>query len=170
MRTRTLVTGMLLAVVSVLASAGPAAAAGPTRVFREGTRVIAASSETCPFDIVSHFEGTFLFFEYPDGATKVTVASVFVTWSNPISGASLTTPLAGPVIVSAPNIDGTVTVTIPGNDGRFVATGEGIVFGAIGRLVYLADADDPTLTPIEILATDGIQDASPFPAVCEPLS
>ena len=170
MRARMVVTGMLLAVVSVFAGAGSAAAAGPTRVFREGTRVIAASPETCPFDIVSHFEGTFLFFEYPDGATKVTVASVFVTWSNPISGASLTTPLAGPVIVSAPHPDGTVTVTIPGNDGRFIATGEGIVFGAIGRLVYLADADDPTLTPIEILASDGIQDPSPFPAVCEPLS
>ena len=70
MRTRTLLTGTLLAVVSVLATAGPAAAAGPTRVFREGTRVIAASPETCPFDIVSHFEGTFLFFEYPDGATR----------------------------------------------------------------------------------------------------
>jgi hypothetical protein len=170
MRTRRLVTGMLLAIVSIFSIAGPAAATGPTRVFREGTRVIAASPETCPFDIVSHFEGTFLFFEYPDGSTKVTVASVFVTWSNPISDASLTTPLAGPVIVSAPNPDGTVTVTIPGNDGGFIATGEGIIFGSIGHLVYLADADDPTLTPIEILAADGIQDPSPFPAVCDPLS
>ena len=170
MRGRTVVTGMLLAVVSIFAIAGPAAAAGPTRVFREGTRVIAASPQTCPFDIVSHFEGTFLFFTYPDGSTKVTVASVFVTWSNPLSGASLTTPLAGPVIVSAPTPDGMVTVTIPGNDGRFIATGQGVIFGAIGRLVYLADADDPTLTPIEILSSSGIQDPSPFPAVCEPLS
>jgi hypothetical protein len=92
------VRGMLLAIILVLGSAGSAVATAPTRLFREGTRVIAASPETCPFDIVSHFEGTFLFFEYPDGSTKVT--SVFVTWSNPISGASLTTPLAGPVIVS----------------------------------------------------------------------
>jgi hypothetical protein len=169
-RRRMVFMGLLLGMASVFAIADQAAATGPTRLFREGTRVIAASPETCLFDIVSHFEGTFLFFEYPDGATKVTVASVFVTWSNPISGASLTTPLAGPVIVSAPNPDGTVTVTIPGNDGRFIATGGGIIFGTVGRLVYLADADDPTLTPIEILATRGIQDPSPFPAVCEPLS
>jgi hypothetical protein len=76
--TRTVLT---IATVCVFAGvfAPPALGAGPERVFLEGTRVIAASPDTCPFDITSHFDGTFLFFNYPDGSSKITVASVFVT-------------------------------------------------------------------------------------------
>lgn len=151
------------------AFASPALGAGPERVFLEGTRVIAASPDTCPFDITSHFDGTFLFFNYKDGSSKITVASVFVTYTNPLSGKSLTTPLAGPFMVSAPNAEGLVTVTIPGNDGAFHVPGQGVIFASVGLLVYLADPSDPS-TPIEILEANGIQDPSPFPAVCDPLS
>jgi hypothetical protein len=143
---------------------------GPVRVHVDSIHVISAGPDTCPFDITSHVSGTFLFFAYPDGSSKITVADVFVTYSNPLSGASLTTPLAGPFKVSAPNPDGTVTVTIPGNDGAFHVPGQGVIFGSVGLLVYLADPNDPNLAPILILEARGIQDPSPFPAVCEPLA
>jgi hypothetical protein len=161
----------LLAVAAALVVTAPSArATGPVRVAVDSTRVIAPGPDTCPFAIVSHVRGTFLFFEYPDGSSKITVAGVFVTWSNPLSGASLATPLAGPFIVSAPNPDGTVTVTIPGNDGRFVVPGGGVIFANVGLLVYLADPNDPSLTPLVILQASGIQDPSPFPAVCDALA
>jgi hypothetical protein len=147
----------------------PASAAGPARVKVDSTRVIAASPQTCPFNITSHVSGTFLFFNYPDGSSKVTVASVFVTYSNPVSGKSLTTVLAGPFMVSAPHPDGTVTVTITGNDGAFHVPGQGVIFASVGRLVYLADPTDPN-TPLVILQSTGIQDSSPFPVVCGALA
>jgi hypothetical protein len=156
------------AVLALVAT--PALAAGPTRVALDSTRVIAASPQTCPFDITSHFSGTFLFFSYPDGSSKVTVASVFVTYSNPVSGKSLTTPLAGPVKVSAPHPDGTVTVTINGNDGAFHVPGQGVIFADVGHFVFLADANDPSQTPLVILQSSGIQDSSAFPAVCSALA
>jgi hypothetical protein len=166
---RTRVVAVMAMTVAVLGSGTPAGAAGPVREFVEFSRVIATSPQTCPFDFVVHLSGTFQTFTYPDGSTKVTVAAVFLSYTNPVSGASLTTPLAGPFMVSAPDADGFVTVTIPGNDGRFVVPGEGVIFAGVGLLVYLADPDD-TNTPIEIVAARGIQDPSVFPAVCGPLS
>lgn len=149
--------------------AGPAAAVSPVRVPFESTRTIAASPGTCPFAITSHASGTYLFFNYADGSQKITVADFFITWSNPLSGRSLTTALAGPFMTSVPNGDGTVTVTVNGNDGIFAAPGMGVVYGAVGRLVYIADATD-TSTPLVILQSSGIQDPSPFPVVCSALA
>jgi hypothetical protein len=160
----------ILSGAAVIALASPALAAGPTRVHLDSTRVIAASPQTCPFDITSHFSGTFMFFNYPDGSSKVTVADVFVTYTNPVSGKSLTTPLAGPVKVSAPHPDGTVTVTINGNDGAFHAPGEGVIFADVGHFVFLADANDPSQTPLVILQFSGIQDPSPLSAGCSALA
>ncbi|MEA2507925.1 MAG: hypothetical protein QOG21_7 [Actinomycetota bacterium] len=160
----------VLAGTAVLALTAPALAAGPTRVHLDSTRVIAASPQTCPFDITSHFSGTFMFFNYPDGRSKVTVADVFVTYTNPVSGKSLTTPLAGPVKVSAPHPDGTVTVTINGNDGAFHVPGQGVIFADVGHFVFLADANDPSQTPLVVLQSSGIQDPSPFPGICSALA
>ena len=100
--------------------------------------------------------------------TIVTVHDFHITWSNPPTGKTLTSPLAGPFIIE-PNDEGTVTVTINGNDGRFVVPGEGIVFGAVGRLVYVADAGD-VFTPLGVLQSTGHQDAGPFPRVCAGLA
>ncbi|TMK34316.1 MAG: hypothetical protein E6G58_11915 [Actinobacteria bacterium] len=160
---------LVTAGASLAVLAGPAAAAGPVRVPFESTRIIAAGPDTCPFAITSHVSGTFLVFNHADGSQKVTVADFFVTWSNPLSGLSMTTALAGPFITSAPNGDGTVTVTIDGNDGIFVAPGQGVIYGAVGRLVYIADESDPT-TPLVLLQSSGIQDPSPFPSVCSALA
>jgi len=78
------------------------------------------------------------------------------------------TRLAGPFVVE-PNGDGTVTVTINGNDGHLTAPGQGQIFAAVGRLVYIADAADP-FTPLTIVQSTGQQDPSQFPATCEGLS
>jgi len=163
--------GMLVgAVALVLAAASSAVADAPTVTITpwERTRVIAASPETCPFDVVVHSEGTFREAVFSSGRDVTTVEDFHLTWSNPASGKSLASPLAGPFVVE-PNGDGTVTVTIDGNNGRFVAPGFGLLFADVGRLVYVADPSDLS-TPLQILQSTGHQDANPFPAVCAALS
>ena len=123
----------------------------------------------CPFAFTFHTEGTFRETVYSSGKDVTHAVSFSVTYTNPANGKTLVTRLAGPVIVE-PNGDGTVTVTINGNDGHLTAPGEGTIFAAVGKLVYLAAAGDPTLTPITILKSTGQQDPSQFPATCEGLS
>src|SRR5262245_29964818 len=148
-----------------------ATAAGPTVTITpfDRTRTIAASPDTCPFAIVVHSTGTFRQAAYSDGTVKTTVRDFHIAWTNPDSGKVLTSVLGGPQIVE-PNGDGTVTVTVNGNDAHFTAPGFGTVFADVGHLVYLAAADDPTLTPIAIVKSTGHQDTSLFPAVCAPLA
>ena len=62
-----------------------------------------------------------------------------------------------------------VTVTIDSSDGIFVAPGQGVIYGVVGRLVSITDESDPT-TRLVILQSNGIQDPSPFPAVCSALA
>ena len=163
--------GMLVGLVAlVLAAASTAAADAPTVTITpfERTRVIAASPETCPFDIVVHSTGTFREAVFSSGRDVTTVEDFHLTWPNPVSGKSLASPLAGPFIAE-PNGDGTVTVTINGNDGRFTAPGFGLLFADVGRIVYIADASDLN-TPLQILQSTGHQDASPFPQICAALA
>jgi hypothetical protein len=161
----------LAAVVLVVANA--AVAAPPEKVTTEfdRTRVIAASPETCPFDIQVQSQGIRNDWTFTDNEgnvvrTMTMLNSFKVAWTNLENGRSLTTPLAGPVIVE-PRPDGTVIVYVNGNDGHFVEPGEGPVFSAVGRLVYRAHPD--TLEPIEVLQASGRQDPAVFPAVCEGL-
>jgi hypothetical protein len=163
--------GILLGLlVLVLGGASTAVADAPTVTLTpfERTRVIAASADTCLFDIVVHSQGTFREAVYSSGRDVTTVEDFHLTWSNPLSGKSLASPLAGPFIAE-PNGDGTVTVTINGNDGRFTAPGFGLLFADVGRIVYIADASDLN-TPLEILQSTGHQDASPFPQICAALA
>jgi hypothetical protein len=158
--------------VSLLALAGATAAtaAAPTVVETQvdRTRVLAASPDTCPFDIVIHSSGVRRDTTFSDGRATILLHDFFVTYTNPVSGKSVTTPLAGPVIIE-PNGDGTVTVTVNGNDGGFVQPGEGLIFGDLGRLVFIADESDP-FTPLQVLQSTGHQDPTPFPAVCAALA
>lgn len=164
---RTLVyAGALLA----LAAAGAASAGKPvvTETTVNRTRVLAASPTTCPFDFVIHTEGGVRQTSFSDGRVVTMLHDFHVTYTNPVSGRSVSTPLAGPFIVE-PNADGTVTVTINGNDGRFTDEGQGLVFGSLGRLIYIADPAD-VFTPLEILKATGHQDTELFPAVCSALA
>ena len=163
--------GMLVGLVTlVLAATSTAIADAPTVTLTpfERTCVVHASPDTCPFDIVVHSEGTFREAVYSSGRDVTTVEDFHLTWSNPASGKSLASPLAGPFIAE-PNGDGTVTVTINGNNGRFTAPGYGVLFADVGRLVYVADPSDLN-TPLQILQSTGHQDASPFPQICAALA
>ena len=105
---------------------------------------------------------------FSSGKTVTHAVSFSVTYTNPANGKTLVTKLGGPIIVK-PNGDGTVTVTINGNDGHLTAPGQGSIFAAVGKLVWIADAADP-FTPLEIVKSTGQQDASQFPATCEGLA
>ena len=62
-----------------------------------------------------------------------------------------------------------MTVTINGNNRRFVAPGFGLLFADVGRLVYIADPSDLS-TPLQVLQSTGHQDVSPFPQICAALT
>jgi hypothetical protein len=158
------VAALALTITPVALAAQPVVTITPF----DRTRTIAASAETCAFPIIVHSEGTLRETVFESGRVMTTVSNFHISWTNPESGKSVTSVLGGPVIIE-PNGDGTVTVTINGNDGLFAAPGIGIFFGAVGHLVYIANADDP-LTPLVVLQSTGHQDASPFPAVCEALA
>jgi hypothetical protein len=147
-----------------------ASAARPTVTITpwDRTRTLAAGPAACPFPIVIHSSGTFRETVFSSGRDVTTVSDFHITYSNPASGRSLTSVLAGPVIVE-PNGDGTVTVTVNGNDGLFTGPGYSFLFGDVGHLVYIAAADD-LATPLVIFQSSGHQDPSPFPAVCPALA
>jgi hypothetical protein len=135
---------------------------------------IAAGPDTCPFDIVAHVEGTRVVTDFTDqgGALVrrvIHLRSFKITYTNPLSGKSLSTPLAGPAI-GEPQADGTWLVTVPGNDGRFVVPGQGLVFANVGLRIGLRVGMFPPATIQEIVKSVGIQDESEFPAVCSGLA
>jgi hypothetical protein len=164
---RTLISVSILALAAGVTAA---TAAGPTvtETQVDRTRVIHASPGTCPFDFVVHTQGIVRESVYQNGRDVTILHDFTVTYTNPVNGKSVRTVLAGPFVVE-PNPDGTITVTIDGNDGLFTIPGQGIVFGDVGRLVYIASPDDP-FTPLQILQSTGRQDATPFPAVCSGLA
>jgi hypothetical protein len=166
-KVRTLISVSILALA---AGVGAASAAAPTVVETQvdRTRVIGASPDFCAFDFVVHTEGVRRDTTFSDGRVVTILHDFTVTYTNPVSGRSVRTVLAGPFEVE-PNADGTITVTIDGNDGLFTIPGEGIVFGDVGRLVYVASADDP-FTPLQVLQSTGHEDPTPFPAVCAGLA
>jgi hypothetical protein len=168
---------LVAAVVGALAFAGVATAGAPTTVSFDvnRTRVIPASITGCGFDVVRHVQGTYYVttFYNSDGsfAREVDRVSNFtVTETNPLTGRSLTSVLAGPFIVE-PYGPGTVKVTIPGNDGHLTAPGQGVIWSNVGLLVYIADAADP-FTPVEILSVSGLYTGldGPYPEACAALA
>ncbi|HEX6701212.1 MAG TPA: hypothetical protein VF101_10820 [Gaiellaceae bacterium] len=163
---KTLRTLVSISILTLALGAANATAAAPTvtETHVDRTRVVAANPDTCPFDFVVHSEGFRRDTLFSDGRSTILLHDFTVTYTNPAAGKSVRSVLAGPVIVE-PNADGTITVIVDGNDGLFTIPGEGIVFGDVGRLVYVASPDDP-FTPLEILQSTGHQDPSPFPAVC----
>ena len=82
--------GMLIGLVTLaLCAASTAVADAPTVTLTpfERTRVIPASAETCPFDIVVHSAGTFREAVYSSGRDVTTVEDFHLTWSNPVAPA-----------------------------------------------------------------------------------
>jgi hypothetical protein len=164
---RTLISVSILALGAGVTAA---TAAGPTvtETQIDRTRVIHASPSTCPFDFVVHTQGVRRDSVFPDGHVVTILHDFTVTYTNPVSGKSVRTVLAGPEKIES-NPDGTITVTVNGNNGLFTIPGQGVVFADVGRLVYVASPDDP-FTPLSIVQQSGRQDATPFPAVCSGLA
>jgi len=172
---------VLAAVVAgALLLTGVASAIAPTTVSFEvnRTRVIPASVTGCGFDVVRHVEGTYYIttFYNADGsfAREVDRVSDYkITDTNPATGTSVTSVLAGPFVIE-PYGDGTVKVTIAGNDGHLTAPGDGVIWSNVGLLVYIADASDP-FTPLEILSVSGLYTDinelnGPYPEACAALA
>src|SRR5262245_17150070 len=163
--------GLLVIAAAVLAAFAPAAAADQpvtaiTHVDR--TFTFPAGPAGCPFPFLVHSEGTLRETVFASGKDVAHAADFHITYTNPANGKVLTTVLGGPFVVE-PNADGTVTVTINGNDGHITAPGQGTIFAAVGKLVYIADSDD-VFTPLELVKSTGRQDPSQFPATCDGLS
>jgi len=166
--TRRLIPAGAAALMLVLAPVAAASAPSVTITPWNSTRTIAASSDTCPFPIIVHSQGTFRDSVFPDGRDVTTVSDFRIVWTNPLSGKFVTSALGGPFIAVS-NGDGTATVTINGNDALFAAPGIGLFFGDVGRLVYIADESDLS-TPLVVLQSTGHQDTALFPAVCAALA
>ena len=166
----------LLVAALFACAASAASAAAPTVVESYVNRdvTLPAGSDFCAFPIAAHVEGFRRVTTFTDNDGNVVKTTILlhaftITYTNPLSGKSLSTPLAGPVI-GEPQPDGTWLVRIPGNDGRFVAPGQGLIFANVGLRIGLQDGPVPPAAITEILKSVGIQDASEFPAVCSALA
>ena len=166
---RSKVFGLLLASVFaalVLAATAAAEQRVTTETHIDRTRTLPVGF--CPFPFVLHTVGTYRETVFSDGRDVTHTVAFHITYTNPANGKSTGTTLAGPFIVQ-PNSDGTVTVTINGNDGHITAPGEGSTFANVGKLVYIADAND-VFTPLEVVKSTGQQDPSQFPATCDAIA
>jgi len=153
----------LLALVAVTAvAAAVAATAGavtPTvaEANVDNTFVFGAGA-VCSFPVTIHNVGrrrTTTYFDQQGNVTKTTIHLNSFTQSvtNTSTGKTLSTPLAGPVIIE-PNGDGTVTTKIAGNDGRIVLPGQGFVYADVGLIVFTAPAASP-FTQLDVLMLTG---------------
>jgi opacity protein-like surface antigen len=144
------------AVAAVLVPAAAAAAPAQTLTPWDSTRVIHAGPDACAFPIQVHSTGTIRQWTYDDGTVKTMLQGGFKTvWTNLDTGTSIVSPLAGPAIQYP---DGTVVVD--GNNGRFIAQGEGPVYSDVGR----------TVTTLEgVIFSAGQHSETLFPNVCAAL-
>ena len=136
------------ALIAMTASTAGANAPAVTQVSIDRTFNF-AGGDTCAFPLTVHNTGirrTTTFFDSAGNVTRTMIVLIDFTqsYTNATTGKTLSTPLAGPAIIE-PNGDGTVTTTIPGNDGRIVVPGQGFVYGDVGLIVF-TDLDVLMLT------------------------
>ena len=170
MRTKAFAVVLVTALAAMAALASSAAADQPVTTITniDRTFTVAPGPGTCPFPFTGHTEGALRETVFSSGKDVTRTVDFHVIYTNPANGKTLSTVLAGPFIVE-PNGDGTVTVTINGNDGHLTAPGQGSIFADVGKLVYIADPHD-VFTPLSIVKSTGQQDPSQFPATCAGLS
>ena len=159
-----------VAVVGTLLGFAPTASADqPTTTETQFDRTRTFPAGTfCPFAFVAHTEGTIRETVFSNGKDVQRAVDFHITYTNPVNGKSVSTVLAGPFI-EVPNGDGTVTVTINGNDGHETVPGQGTIWANVGKLVYIADPASPEV-PLTILKSSGQQGVAQFPVTCEALS
>jgi hypothetical protein len=170
----------LLALAAVtLAAAATAVTAGATAPTVTQTNIDRTfhlgAGAACAFPLTIHNQGINRTSTYTDQQGNVTRTVVHLigftqSYTNDLTGETLSTPLAGPAIIE-PNGDGTVTTTVPGNDGRIVVPGQGFVYGDVGLIVYTAPASSP-FTQLDVLMLTGHYEQPDLylDAVCASLS
>ena len=148
----------LFVIVALALGLAPSAqAAAPVQATQDfdRTRVIPASSETCPFAIQVHSSGVIHTWTFSDGRVMTILHDFHIEWTNLATGTVATTPLGGPAIEYP---DGTVVIN--GNNGRFIGQGEGIAVADLGR----------TVTTVEgVIFAAGQHSETLFPNVCAAL-
>jgi len=122
------------------------------------TRTLPAGA-LCPFDVVLHSEGARRTTTYTDASGALDRFTVHLSawktsFTNPLTGATVSTVLAGPVIVEAQD-DGTALVRIPGNDGLIVQPGGGPIYTDQGLIVYVAPDTTNWEERLEVLHVAG---------------
>ena len=154
-----LVTLLALVPALIAATAAPAGATTPTvsEVAVDRTFTLAAGA-ACSFPLTIHNEGIRRTTTFYDSAGNVTRTMVVLigftqTTTNAATGETLSTPLAGPAVIE-PNGDGTVTTSVPGNDGIIVVPGEGFIYGDVGLIVFTAPEATP-FTQLDVLLLTG---------------
>ena len=154
-------SALLLALLA--ATAGPAGATPPTTTETAVNSTFhLPAGAVCSFPLTIHNSGlrrVTTFFDEAGNVTRTTILLPHFTQSylNESNGKTLSTPLAGPAIIE-PNGDGTVTTSVPGNDGRLVVPGQGFIYGDLGLIVYTALASSP-FTPLDVLMLTGHYEA-----------
>ena len=157
MQAKTLALVAILLAAAVTAATANAATPVVTEVNVDNTFHFAAGA-LCSFPLTLHNEGRRRTTTYLDEAGNVTRTAIHLnsftqSATNDLTGRTLSTPLAGPVIIE-PNGDGTVTTRIPGNDGRIVVPGQGFVYADVGLIVFTAPESSP-FTQLDILMLTG---------------
>jgi opacity protein-like surface antigen len=148
---------LLVAATLALMLAPAALAAAPVQDTSpwDRTRVIPASAETCAFPIQVHSTGTIHTWTFSDGRQMTILQDFKIEWTNLETGLVARTPLGGPAIVYP---DGTLVIN--GNNGRFIAQGEGLAYADLGR----------TITTVEgVIFSAGQHSETLFPDVCAAL-
>ena len=151
--------GFVAVVLTAAATAAPAGAAPPTVTEMNVDRTFTfPAGAACSFPLTIHNQGvrrTTTYFDSSGNVTRTVIhlAAFTQTYTNDVTGKTLWTPLAGPAIVE-PNGDGTVTTSVPGNDGRIVMPGTGFVYGDVGLIVYTGPEASP-FTQLDVLMLTG---------------
>jgi hypothetical protein len=140
-------------------AAAPAGATPPTTTSTVVDRTFTlAAGDAGSFPLTVHNQGirrVTTFFDSAGNVTRTMIVLINFTqsYTNEDNGKTLSTPLAGPAIIE-PNGDGTVTTSIPGNDGRLIVPGEGFIYGDVGLIVYTAPESSP-FSQLDVLLLTG---------------
>lgn len=168
-RNRSLVAAPL-ALAALLVFASSTLAAPPIRATEQVDVTFPVPAELCGFPLVQHIEGTVrqtIFVDRNGDPVRRldSQAAVRITFSNPASGASLTTVSSASGHITL-NPDGSETVAITGLQGHAKSPDGGFVATDVGLLVI----HFPVGAPPVILHQAGQFSGGPFPTVCDLLA
>lgn len=133
---------LVLVATAALALAGAAGAAKPVIFTEEIDDFLpgAVDCGTVALDVA--VQGAVTVHEFADGDT-IANFRLRITWTNPVTGASLWSPSVGPDITRL-NPDGSATIDVVGIIVRVVVPGQGLVAAQIGSVTFSFDSPTDT--------------------------